>query len=169
MFDVLHPATSDDYDPAIRNPLWLVLGICVFLLCALVSFKIGIAVAIAAGLMLAFIRYFRENKNWQGAETWPVTRATVEFVSVRQAKDGDSRRSFHMGELAYSYSVNEAFYSGFCRCRFQSEKEASAFIEMFRGKRLPVRYNPAMPELSSMTAVELLSPGTVLEESMGAN
>ena len=84
-----------------------------------------------------------------GSESWPQAEATVEFASVvRQARRRGSPR--FIGELAYSYSVQGCYYSGFCRRQFSTEKVAQEFVETFRGKTLPVRYKPDAPETSVM-------------------
>jgi len=154
MYDVLHPATSEDSDPALRNPIWYILAVCAFLL-AVVDFKLGVIAAVLGGIAQMLVSHYKENQDWKGSELWPVTTAKVEYASARKGQEG--RRSFPMGELAYSYSAAGAYYSGFCRCRFTAEKDAEAFIEAFREKSIPVRYNPGKPEVSLMTAADLWS------------
>ena len=149
MYDVLHPATSEDSDPQLRNPVWYILGIASFVIAQAWSFTAAVILLLVGAAVQAVIKHYKESKDWKGWEAWPIVKAKVEYATVRQGHSGNSRGgTFPMGELAYSYSVEGAFYSGFCRCRFTREKEVDCFVEEFRGASIPVRYNPAKPELS---------------------
>ncbi len=116
-------------------------------------------IAIVGLIALRIFLRGRSNPKFQGAATWPVTDSTVEFVSVEaEGRRRDRHNPFKtrpgdwMVELAYSYSVDGHFYSGFYQCRFPTEENARSFSERLRGKRVPVQYKPEEPEVSLMSA-----------------
>lgn len=153
MFVVLHPADVSDADPAERNPVLYVCGAIILLIGICISRVVGIGLAI---VLLAVIQFQRVqySRKWKGWQFWPVTMSTVELADVREARR-HRKGVCYIAELAYSYSIQNEYYSGFCRCAFWDEKEAWRFVETFRGKTIPVHYKPEAPELSVMTGKSL--------------
>lgn len=153
MFDVQAPSTADASESGTQALLLLLLTVPVLLLFVFVSFTAAWLFAIAGIAIALAVFYIRNRRKWQGADSWPVEQATVEFANVREV----FKRHVHyfLGELAYSYCVEGEYFSGFCVCRFPTEKGARDFAETFRGKTIPVRYNPEDPAISLMSAAEL--------------
>lgn len=115
-----------------------------------VPFAVAYAVLVVALVVLRVVLRARSNSKFKGAASWPLTESTVEFVDV--LAEGGRRNRHYVGELAYSYCVEGHYYSGFYRRRFQTEKDARAFVESFRGKNVPVQFKPEDPEISLMSA-----------------
>ena len=159
MFDVLDPESLDAADPAERGLPALLFLLPVSLVFIFVSFRAGLVVTAIGIVIIETVVRLRASRMWKGAESWPLTRSTVEFVDVREFHA--RRAHYHIGELAYSYKVKGEYYSGFCRCRFQTQSDATAFVEAFRGKQIPVRYKPEDPAISLMSNAELSTPPAV--------
>jgi c-di-AMP phosphodiesterase-like protein len=152
MFVVLHPADVDDRDPVSRNLLPFLCVVIILLLGVLISTKLAIALAILA-LAVVHLQRMRNARQWKGWESWPRVESTVEMVDVREVRKRRTR--YYIGELAYSYKVQSEYYSGFCRCIFNTEKEAREFVDAFRGQQIPVRYKPETPDISIMSGNDL--------------
>lgn len=116
-----------------------------------VPLAVAWVLAIVALIVVEAVLRARSNRKYQGAESWPTTQSTVEFVAVR-AEGGRGNRHY-VAELAYSYSVEGHYYSGFYHRHFQSEKNARSFVEACKGKIIPVQYKPENPEVSVMSDV----------------
>jgi hypothetical protein len=114
-----------------------------------VALQVAYVVVVFVVIAVASVVSLRDSRQFKGSESWPPAQSTVEFIGVRRAG-----RSYYIGELAYSYSVQGEYYSGFCRCRFLSEKAAREFVETLRGKTITVQYNPEAPEVSVMSAAQ---------------
>ncbi len=153
MFVVLHPADVRGADPGEVNPLAILAGAIVVLICLVFSFRLGFALAAAGIVALHLHQQWRNSRKWKGAGSWPLTKSVIEMVDVREVRR--RKRRHYIGELAYSYSVQGEYYSGFCRCVFSSEKEARDFVETLRGEEIPVHYKPEAPEISLMTGANL--------------
>ena len=75
----------------------------------------------------------------QRAEGWPTVQGRIESVEVK----GPAR-----AELAYSYSLEGHYYSGYYQREFGSEEEAWDFVRDLRGRPAFVSYNPRQPAKS---------------------
>lgn len=82
--------------------------------------------------------YRRKSRRWHG---WPVTRGTVDSVSVRLDR-------LYFGELGYSYCVDDRRYSGFHQTGFDSEELAWEFCRAFERALVEVRYDSKEPQIS---------------------
>ena len=108
----------------------------VFLFCA------GIAVVVDT-----LVRFNRSRKR-RIAEAWPATRASVESGSVSPA--GGEGAEAYSAEIAYSYRVNNHYYSGYCAISFKTEDWAWGFVDAMKGKTVQVHYDPSSHEGSEL-------------------
>ena len=106
----------------------------------------GIAMLLAYVAAAATLEY-RSWRKWREAESWPTTMATIETKEVRRVQTGKSPQHF-VAELAYSYSVEGEFYSGFYKKPFDSEIDAWEFADSLSGKSVPIHYKPDNPAIS---------------------
>jgi hypothetical protein len=124
---------------------------------------------LVTGLMVAIVveKWVRPFRRWsqRRAQSWPMTQAHVESVSVPRAEE--EHRSYCSREIAYSYSVNGQYYSGFHLRSFDREEEAWAFADALKGKTVLVHYSPGNHEVSVLTDSALraaISDPSVLRE-----
>jgi hypothetical protein len=108
-----------------------------------------VAGVIAAAVVEAWVRPFR-RWSLRRAQSWPVAQAHVESASVSQAKAGEYSTCYK-GEIAYSYTVDGEYYSGYHARTFDKEEEAWAFVEALKGKTILVNYSPGNHEVSVLT------------------
>jgi hypothetical protein len=109
---------------------------------------------LSAPAIEALARLFESPKR-KRVETWPITQAHVESASV--SRIGDGEYSYHRGELAYSYSVDNEYWSGFCARDFDKEEEAWAFVDALKGKTLYANYSPDQHNVSALTDAAILA------------
>jgi hypothetical protein len=109
---------------------------------------------LVTGVLVAFAveNWLHPFRRWslRRAQNWPMAQAHVESGSVPQY-DEDGRHSYCRGEIAYSYSVNGEYYSGFHSRSFDKEEEAWAFVGALKGRTILVHYNPGSHEDSVLT------------------
>lgn len=108
-----------------------------------------VAGVIAAAVLEVWLRPFR-RWSLRRAQSWPVAQAHVESASVSQAKAGEYSTCYK-GEIAYSYTVDGEYYSGYHARTFDREEEAWAFVEALKGKTILVNYSPGNHEVSVLT------------------
>jgi hypothetical protein len=115
-------------DFEISNPIRL------FLFCS------GLAVAVNT-----LVSFWRSRKK-RIVESWPLTGATVESGNVSQAggEGGDS----YSAEIAYSYRVNNHYYSGYYATSFKTEGCAWGFVDAMKGRTIQVHFNALAHEAS---------------------
>lgn len=93
-----------------------------------------LAAAVLGGMRWAFNRW-REGH----AQSWPVTKGTIEWTWVRQE---GVRENQAVPEVCYSYSVNGEFFSG----TYETGEEN---FELFpKGTPIMIHYNPEKPSVS---------------------
>jgi len=80
-------------------------------------------------------RWFKRQR----AQSWPTVQGRIESVEVK----GPAR-----AELAYSYTVEGHYYSGYYQREFGTEEEAWDFVRDLRGRPAFVSYNPRQPAKS---------------------
>ena len=90
----------------------------------------------------------------QQVQGWPIAQGRIESVEVKppQKRGGPAR-----AELAYSYSLEGQYYSGYYNREFGSEDEGLEFVRDLKGKSVVVSYNPRN------SAKSLLSEGAVAD------
>ena len=108
----------------------------------LLLFCSGLAVAVNT------LASFWRSRKKRIVESWPLTRATVESGSVSQA-GGEGGESYS-AEIAYSYRVNNHYYSGYYATSFKTEGWAWAFVDALKGKTVQVNYDPDSHEASEL-------------------
>ncbi len=102
----------------------------------------------------------------QRAQGWPTVTGRIESVEVKQigpfqlssARRG--RGPAYAAQLAYSYTVEGHYYSGYYQREFASEEEGWEFVRDLRGRSAIVSYiprNPAKSMLSEDAVTALLS------------
>lgn len=89
---------------------------------------------------------FVDSRRDRTAQTWPMVQATVESGRVVPAGDGCI-----LGEIAYSYSVSDEYYSGFYERGFYSEQAAESFVDALKGKKILVNYSSQEHGTSRLT------------------
>jgi hypothetical protein len=92
-----------------------------------------------------------------------MTQATVESGRVVPAGQG-----YVLGEISYSYSVSNEYYSGFYERGFYSEQGATSFVEALKGKTILVNYSSQEHGASRLTDSALraaIPDPSVLRES----
>jgi hypothetical protein len=90
----------------------------------------------------------------QRAQSWPTTQGRIESVGVKAPRG----RGPAQAELAYSYTLEGHYYSGFYQREFWSEEEGWEFVRDLQGKAVTVSHNPrnAAKSLLSEDAVSVL-------------
>ena len=88
-----------------------------------------------------FVKYF-------GASSWPVVNGTVEYA--RSAPIDNAVQA----EITYSYEVNGEYYSGQFFKTFLRDRTADEYVARFKGKTVPVHYNPRQPDCSKLIEKE---------------
>lgn len=107
-----------------------------------------------AGLLVVYIGVaaaleYRSHRRRHYVESWPTTMATVESKEVSRVQTEKSSYNYHfVVELAYSYSVQGEFYSGYYKRPFDSEIDAWEFADSLTGKSVPIHYKPDNPAAS---------------------
>jgi hypothetical protein len=75
------------------------------------------------------------------ALAWPCVEGHVQFVHVAPIRDSSS----YSANLEYSYFFGE-YLSGSYTEVFDSENDATEFVEKMKDQKVPVRYNPKKPD-----------------------
>lgn len=108
--------------------------------------------AAALFFLYQLIRLLHLKRRIQASQTWPQTSATVTEARVRStttsSKNGGRSRHYY-GEVAYSYQVMDASFTGkFKKDKFiTSQQWAEQTMAAYpAGSTLPVRYNPDKPQ-----------------------
>jgi hypothetical protein len=117
------------------------------------------AVVVAATALFATVAavqtWARPFRRWRQkrAAHWPMTQARVESWNVAPVGGGED--GYYRGEIAYSYSVSDEFWPGFCAREFDTETGAWAFVDALKGKTVLVNYDPGNHALSVPTDTAL--------------
>lgn len=102
-----------------------------------------IAVVAVAVLVPLVSRYIKVRIS----DSWTQLQATVESTNVRSEARG--KHTATLAEVAYSYSYEGEFYSGFYTREAGTETHAWRMLEPFqKGMPICVRLNPKAPENS---------------------
>lgn len=80
------------------------------------------------------------------AQSWPSSQGVVSGAAARAS--GERRFKPWIGELAYSYTVNGEYYSGFHQRRARTERRAEEFVSGWKDRMVLVRYSPTKHEIS---------------------
>jgi len=97
-------------------------------------------------LIVAAIRASKRRIQLWGCQSWPIADGQIFLANVRNADIGG-----WLCELTYHYSVMGEYYSGTFQRQFSWQTRAAAFAERFPSKmRVPVRYNPDRPTVSTV-------------------
>jgi hypothetical protein len=75
------------------------------------------------------------------AQAWPSVDGRLHGGHVQPAGDRC------VASFAYDYYIGE-YRSGTYSREFSSQKDAEEFVSQLKGKRVPIRYNPAKPDQS---------------------
>ena len=84
----------------------------------------------------------------QRAQSWPTVQGRIESVEVKPKKQflipgaPRGRPQAFTAELAYSYILEDHYYSGYCQREFGSEEEGGEFVRELQGRSVVVSYNP---------------------------
>jgi hypothetical protein len=81
------------------------------------------------------------------ASAWPKTSAKVENVFLDTLSRGPNRTPETHAVLAYSYSINDAYYSGEIRL-WAGERSLETVENKLLGQEIFVHYDPKRPEAS---------------------
>jgi hypothetical protein len=99
----------------------------------------------------------------QQAQGWPTVTGRIESVKVEKKKpflfstSPRGGRLLYMAELAYSYTTEGHYHSGYYQREFASEEEGREFVRDLKGMATIVSYNPRN------AAKSLLSEGAVTD------
>ena len=103
------------------------------------------------GLLLTIKRWPEWFRRARSAR-WPTVPGTIEGGEVstlrgrRRDSDGPIERA--TANLAYSYRLNDTYYSGYHIAVFDDEQEAWSFVDGLKGETVQVSYNPRRPDIS---------------------
>lgn len=100
--------------------------------------------------VMSAISYFKKlHGKWirRTAKDWPCVQATIEFARARKLGQEDDGAGW-VGELAYSYSVNGEYFSGFYHFSAKNKKHANELVEGWKDRKIMVRYKLDQPEIS---------------------
>ncbi len=79
--------------------------------------------------------------------SWPTIAAKIENIFLDVSRGGPNRSDVTHTVLAYSYSINDTYYSGQIRLSAGEVSLESVEKEMI-GEQVSVHYNPQKPEIS---------------------
>lgn len=100
-----------------------------------------------AGWAKPIWRWFQRQR----AQGWPTVQGRIESVGVKKTKPFSistsprGRRLRYAGQLAYSYTMEGHYYSGYYQREFGSEEEGWEFVRDLQAKSVTVSYNPSNP------------------------
>jgi hypothetical protein len=103
---------------------------------------IGLAMVAILGMLAVWKKRFATK-----AEAWPTIATKIENVFLDVSRGGPNRSDVTHTVLAYSYSINDTYYSGQIRLSAGEVSLESVEKEMIR-KQVSVHYNPQKPEIS---------------------
>jgi len=92
--------------------------------------EFGAVLAVAGILRMVGTWISRRAQN--RARNWPYVYGTVEHAEPKMI--GDGRTAHWIGELAFSYSVDGAYYSGFCHLPASGEDQAWNSVRGWRSQ-----------------------------------
>ena len=83
------------------------------------------------------------------ARSWPLVQGNVESVTVTEHRTRQHVK-YYVVQIAYSYSVDGEYYSGFFDKTFWRERFADQLAADARGKAAFIRHKPASPHVSAL-------------------
>ena len=83
------------------------------------------------------------------ARSWPLVQGNIESVTVTEHRTRQHVK-YYVLEIAYSYSVDGEYYSGFYDKTFWRERSADQLAADVRGKAAFIRHKPASPHISAL-------------------
>jgi hypothetical protein len=110
---------------------------------------IGLAIVSTLGILALWKKRFATK-----AEAWPTIAAKIENVFLDVSRGGPNRSDVTHTVLAYSYSLNDTYYSGQIRLSAGEVSLESVEKEMI-GEQVLVHYNPQEPEISILLKHEI--------------
>ncbi len=119
-----------------RRPLGILLGVITVILLNTRHRTAALVFALGGGAVGEILIRLVDSRRDASAQTWPMTQATVESGRVVPAGQG-----YVLGEISYSYSVSNEYYSGVCERSFNSERRATGFVEALKGKTILANYS----------------------------
>jgi hypothetical protein len=102
-------------------------------------------------LLVGFARPLWRWLQRQRARGWPTVQGRIESVEVKKTRpflistSPRGGRLLYKAELAYSYTVEGHYYSGYYQREFETEEEGWEFVRDLKGKAAFVSYNPQKP------------------------
>ena len=106
------------------------------------------ALLVVVGLAAA-IRGLPWNKiKSLGARSWPLNQGKIESTIV--IEHHVRYFTYYQAQLAYSYTVDGEYYSGFYDKLFLREKSAQRFTDELKGKPAFIRSRSKTPEVSTL-------------------
>jgi len=122
--------------------------------------EFGAVLAVAGILRMVGTWISRRAQN--RARNWPYVYGTVEHAEPKMI--GDGRTAHWIGELAFSYSVDGAYYSGFCPLPASGEDQAWNSVRGWKDRKVIVHYWPRNPSRSVLIVEEQDQPAPLLAE-----
>jgi hypothetical protein len=89
-----------------------------------------------------------EKLKTLGARSWPMSQGKIESVTVIPYHV--RYFTYYEAQLAYSYSVDGEYYSGFYKKFFLRESSANRFTDALREKSAFIRSNPKSADVSTL-------------------
>lgn len=105
-------------------------------------------------VLLSALALFRRSRD-RRAHTWPKVAARVEESGTLEVRTRSTH--YFLAQFAYSYEMNHEYYSGRFERSFESESEASDYVQALKGTKIPVSVNPQRPEDSQVFEPPTLS------------
>jgi hypothetical protein len=114
-------------------------------------------------LLVGFAKPLWRWLQRQQGQGWPTVQGRIESVEVKKTKPFlistslRGQRLLYRAELAYSYTLEGHYYSGYYRREFATEEEGWEFVRDLQGRSAFISYSPRNP------AKSLLSEGAVAD------
>jgi hypothetical protein len=83
-----------------------------------------------------------------GARSWPTSQGKIEFGTVIEHRT--RYFSYYVTQMAYSYSVDGEYFSGYYEKMFFRESSADKFAAELKGKPAFIRHKSNSPAVSTL-------------------
>lgn len=104
-----------------------------------------ILLAFVSALALVASWWLWQLRRFEGAKKWPGTEGTIESGDMEDAST-TGRGLFKVPVFAFSYKVNEEFYSGYFTL-LPGVEPGESLVKRLVDRKLRVQYNPRRPSM----------------------
>jgi hypothetical protein len=115
---------------------------------------------VAALLVLLVLGLLLSIRQWP---EWLHRARSAMWQTIPGMAEGGEVSTFHgrsidtsTATIAYSYRVDDTYYSGYHTETFNDEQKAWSYVDSLKGRQVQVSYNPRKPEVSVIRRQHLL-------------